>query len=68
MVASKDMQIRYLLANILVISLSIAFLAHFGSIVYYGAVIISEPRSFILALEIIGLIVFVVFASLNLVK
>ena len=68
MVASKDMQRRYFLANILVISLSIAFLAHFGFIVYYGKVVISEPHSFILALEIIGLIGFIVFASLNLVK
>lgn len=55
------MQMQYFLANIIVIGLSIAFLAHFGLIVYHRQVVISEPHPVILILEIkalIGLIVF----------
>ena len=62
------MQIRYFLVNVIVIGLSIAFLTHFGLIVYYGHVVISEPNSIVLALEIIGLIGLIVFASLNLAR
>jgi len=63
-----NMQRRYFLANLLVISLSIALLAHFGLIAYYGQVIISESNPLILVLEITGLIVLIVFASLNLAR
>lgn len=62
------MKIRHFLANMIVIGLSTAFLAHFGLIVYHGEVVISEPRPFILALEIMGLIGFIVFASHNLAR
>lgn len=37
------MRARYFFANVLVISLSIAFLVHFGLIAYHGQVVISEP-------------------------
>ena len=59
---------RYILANMLVISLSIALLVHFGLITYFGQVVISEPYPVVLALEMIGLIGFVVFAIINLVR
>ena len=62
------MQIRYILANVIVISLSIAFLIHFGLIAYYGQVVISEPYPLILALEMIGLIGLIVFAFVNLAR
>ena len=62
------MQIRYILANVIVISLSTAFLIHFGLIVYYGQVVISEPYPLILALEMIGLIGLIVFAFVNLAR
>ena len=62
------MQMRYFLANIIVISLSIAFLVHFSLIAYYGQVVISEPYPVILALEMIGLVGLIVFACLNLVR
>jgi len=51
-----------------VISLSIAFLVHFGLIARYGQVVISEPYPVILALEMTGLIGSIVFAFLNLAK
>ena len=59
---------RYFLANIIVISLSIAFLVHFGLIIYHGQVVISEPYPVVLALEITGLIAFIIFAVLNLAR
>ncbi len=62
------MKIRHVLANIIVIGLSLAFLVHFGLIAYYGQVVISEPHTVILALEIIGLTGLVIFASLSLVS
>jgi len=62
------MRARYFLANVLVISLCIAFLVHFGLIAYHGQVVISEPRPVILALETIGIIGLIVFAFLNLVR
>ena len=62
------MQIRHFLANMIIIGLSIAFLAHFGLIAYYGQVVISEPQLLILVLEITGLIGLIVFAFLNLVR
>jgi len=62
------MKIRHILTNMIVIGLSLAFLVHFGLIAYYGQVVISEPHTVILALEIIGLTGLIVFASLNLVK
>jgi len=62
------MQIRYILANVIVISLSTAFLIHFGLIAYYGQVVISEPYPLILALEMIGLIGLIVFAFVNLAR
>jgi len=62
------MRIRYMLANLVVISLSIAFLVHFGLITYYGQIVISEPYPVFLALEITGLICLIVFAVLNLVR
>ena len=62
------MQIRYILANVIVISLSVAFLVHFGLIAYHGQVVISEPYPVILALEMTGLIGLMVFAFLNLVS
>jgi len=62
------MRARYFFANVLVISLSIAFLVHFGLIAYHGQVVISEPYPVILALETTGLIGSIVFAFLNLAK
>ena len=62
------MQIRDILVNVLVISLSIAFLVHFGLIAYYGEVVIREPHTVILALEMTGLVGLIVFAFLNLVR
>ncbi len=62
------MRSRYILANVIVISLSTAFLVHFGLITYFGQVVISEPYPVVLALEMIGLIGFVVFAVINLVR
>ena len=62
------MRIRFMLANVTIISLSIAFLVHFGLIIYFGQVIISEPSPVVLALETIGLICLIVFAVLNLAK
>ena len=62
------MQIRHYLANIIVISLSIAFLVFFGLIAYYGQVLISEPNPLILVLEVVGLIGLIVFAFLNIVR
>ncbi len=62
------MQMRYLLANIIVISLSIAFLVHFGLIAYHGQIVIREPRPAVLTLEIIGLIGLIIFAVLNLAR
>jgi hypothetical protein len=59
---------RYLLTNIIVIGLSVAFLVHFGLITYYGKVIIYEPYPIVLALEITGLIGLISFAALNLAK
>lgn len=62
------MRIRFMLANVTVISLSIASLVHFGLITCFGQIVISEPRPVVLALETIGLICLIVFAVLNLVK
>lgn len=62
------MKIRHILTNMIVIGLSIAFLVHFGLIAYYGQVVINEPHTVILALEIIGLTGLVVFAFINLVR
>jgi len=62
------MQIRYFFANVLVISLSIAFLVHFGLIANYGQVVIREPYPVILVLEMTGLTGLIVFAFLNLVR
>jgi len=62
------MQMRYFLANMVIIGLSIAFLAHFGLIAYYGQVVIGEPQLLILVPEITGLIGLIVFAFLNLVR
>lgn len=62
------MQIRYFFANVLVISLSIAFLVHFGLIAYHGQVVIRESYPAILALEMTGLTGLIVFAFLNLIR
>ncbi len=62
------MQTRYFLTNIIVISLCIAFLVHFGLIAYYGQIVISEPYPVILGLEIAGLLGLMVFAFINLVR
>jgi len=62
------MRKRNFLANMIIIALSTAFLAHFGFIAYYGQIVISEPHTVILALEMIGLTSFVVFASFNLAR
>ena len=62
------MRARYFFANVLVISLSIAFLVHFGLIAYHGQVVISEPYPVILALETAGIIGLIVFALLNLAR
>lgn len=58
---------QYFLA-MMVIGLSVAFLAHFGLIAYYGQVVITEPHPAILGMEMVVLIGFIVFASLNLTK
>ena len=63
-----NMQTRYFFANVLVISLSIALLVHFGLIAFYGQVVITEPYPVILALDITGLLGLIAFTFLNLVR
>ena len=60
------MQRRYFLANVVVIGLSVAFLAHFSLIAYYGQLVIREPHPVVLVLEMTVLIGLIVFATLNL--
>jgi hypothetical protein len=61
------MRKQHFLAMI-VIGLSVAFLAHFGLIAYYGEVTVREPHPLVLAVEMAVLTGFVVFASLNVAK
>jgi hypothetical protein len=62
------MQRRYFLANVVIIGLSVAFLAHFSLIAYYGQLVIREPHPIVLVLEMTGLIGLIVFAALNLAR
>lgn len=56
---------REYFANLLVIALSVAFLAHFSLIVIYKHISYQEPNSIILGLEIVILICFIAFAIVN---
>jgi len=55
-------------ANIIVICLSAAFLYHFSLIAVRGTVTIQEPNTWILGLEIAGMVGFIIFAIFNLVS
>jgi len=59
---------REIVANALVIGLSVAFLWHFSLIVIYGAFITREPNTLILGLEIAMMVGFIIFASLNIIN
>jgi len=55
------------ITNFIVIGLALAFLVHFTMIAMWGQVLIQEPNTIILVLEIVGLIVIMGFAISNLV-
>ena len=57
---------RYYFANVLVIAMSLAFLAHFILMAIYGSLLIQELNPVIWALEVTGLIVCIAFALSNL--
>lgn len=53
---------------VLVIAMSLAFLAHFGLIAYYGSIQIQEPNKLILWSEIALLIVILIFGLISLIR
>jgi len=59
---------REFFANIMVIALALAFLAHFGMIAAWGAVVIYEPNTVILYSEIALFIAAIGFACFNIAK
>lgn len=59
---------RKIISNILMISLAVAFLVHFGMIAVWGQVIIQEPNFGILIVEILMLVGIVTFGVWSLVK
>ena len=56
------------ITNLLVISLSAAFLCHFSLIAIWERVIIQEPNVLILGLEIAMMVGFIIFAILNIIN
>jgi len=59
---------REYLANIFMISVSLALLVHLALIAWFGGYFIQEPNKAILASETVMLIAFVVFGCFNLYK
>lgn len=59
---------REIMANVIILALASAFLAHFALIVKYGGYFIREPNLAILSLEIALLIGIMAFAILNIIR
>jgi len=59
---------REMLANIMVIALSIGLLWHFGCIIKYKQFYIQEPNILILVSEIAMFCAFIAFAIFNIIK
>jgi len=51
-----------------IIAAAIGLLAHFIIVLFLGNILVQEPNLIILSLEIVGLMVIIVFASLNLIR
>ena len=64
----KLLKDREIIANILLVSLAVAFLVHFGMIAAWGQVIIQEPNLGILIAEFVMLVGIVTFGVWNLIK
>jgi len=62
------MKLRYVIVRAGTIACGLALLWHFSNIARYGEHLIQEPIPVILILEIIGLIILLVFACLNLAR
>jgi len=59
---------REWMTNAIMLGLACGFLVHFLRIGIYGFQLIAEPNSFILALEIVVMVIIIVFAILNFIK
>lgn len=59
---------REFFANLIAIALAVAFLAHFGMIAVWGAVVIHEPNTAILYSEIALFIGVIGFACYNIAR
>lgn len=59
---------REVMANIILVSLSAAFLWFFGCIWIYGSHYIQEPNPLILLCEVMGILLILGFATRNLIK
>ena len=60
--------VKYFAGHVLVIALSLAFLAHFALIIKQGTVLIQEPRSWVLWSEVtllVGCLVYAVTALIT---
>lgn len=64
----KLLKTREAAANILLVSLSIAFLWFFSCIWVYGSHYIQEPNPLILICEVAGILLVLCFATRNLIK